>query len=172
MGFLTLAWSFLKGVPLWVWLGLALLAGGLYYGHVRYESGQESVQIKWDAQKAKDKALADKLNADYRARERTEQLAAVEAWKKYDEAILAGKNQAAAITADLLSAKRQLRDYWGNGECDLPPDNAADRAGESNAELRAKAAGRIIETGTEADARITLLIERYQQAEKVCGTKE
>ena len=46
-------WLFLKAVPSWVWVALALLAGGLFYGHTRYNAGQEDVQGKWDAEHAR-----------------------------------------------------------------------------------------------------------------------
>lgn len=167
---MTAIWLFLKGIPLWVWIALALLGAGLLYGSSRYDAGAASVRVQWDAQKAKDKAAAEKLNTEYRARERSEQLAAVAAWKKYDEAITNGKNEAEALRADLLSAKRRVRIEWRNGQCDVSSDNPTDGSGESLAELQAASVGRIAGIGTEADARVNLLIERYTEAVNTCNT--
>lgn len=54
---------FLKGIPLWVWIAIALLGAGLWYGSSRYDAGAESVQVAWHAQKAKDKAEIARLTA-------------------------------------------------------------------------------------------------------------
>lgn len=167
---MTAVWLFLKSIPLWVWVALALLGAGLWYGSSRYDAGAESVQVAWDTQKAKDKAAAEKLNTEYRAREAADQLATLEARRQYDEAIANGKNEAATLRADLLSAKRRVRVEWRSGQCDVSPDSSPDGSGESLAELQAASVGRIAGIGTEADARVTFLLSRYAQAEKVCGT--
>jgi hypothetical protein len=40
---------FLKGVPLWVWAVIALVAGGWLYGNYRYHAGEDARQAQWDA---------------------------------------------------------------------------------------------------------------------------
>lgn len=40
-------------LPAWVWIAAALLAGGLFYGHLRYNAGQADIQEKWDAESAR-----------------------------------------------------------------------------------------------------------------------
>lgn len=39
----------LAKIPWPVWAAVLLLAGTWYYGHTRYEAGQDSVQKQWDA---------------------------------------------------------------------------------------------------------------------------
>lgn len=58
--FLGVAWKFLKGLPWQLYAFLALVAACWWYGHVRYEAGQASVQAAWDAAtaEARDKAKA------------------------------------------------------------------------------------------------------------------
>lgn len=60
----TAAWLFLKGLPAWVWVALALLAGGWYYGHTRYEAGELAVQTKWDESVARGKAEVERIKAE------------------------------------------------------------------------------------------------------------
>lgn len=167
---MTAIWLFLKGVPLWVWAVIALVIGGWLYGNSRYHAGEDARQAQWDAQKAKDQAEVDRQNRQNRAKEAADELAAAESRKTYEYAISAGEQRAAALAADLLSERRKLRDLWAPGRCDAGSDSAADRSGEENARLRASAVERIVATGAEADARITFLLARYAQAEKVCGT--
>ncbi len=40
--------SYFRLIPAWVWVGLALMAAGLWYGHLRYKAGEASTQVKWD----------------------------------------------------------------------------------------------------------------------------
>lgn len=167
---ITAALVFLKGVPLWVWAVIALVAGGLWYGSSRYDAGAESVQVAWDAQKAKDQAKVDRQNKENRAKEAADQLAASKQRETYEQAVASGKQRAADLAADLLAERRKLRSFWSGGGCSASPDNAADRSGESDAKLRAEAVERIVGIGAEADARVTFLLSRYAQAEKVCGT--
>ena len=54
---------FLKRVPSWAWIGLALIAAGWFYGHTRYNAGQADVQAKWDASVEKGKAEIARLQA-------------------------------------------------------------------------------------------------------------
>ena len=46
------AWAFLRGLPWQLCAGLALLALGLFYGHLRYQAGQRDVQAKFDQYRA------------------------------------------------------------------------------------------------------------------------
>lgn len=167
---MTAIWLFLKGIPLWVWAVLALIAGGWLYGQSRFTDGQEAVRVEWAAQRAKDQAEVDRQNKANRAKEAADQLAATQQRQEYDQAIQQGKDRAAGLAADLLAERRKLRDIWTGNRCDSSSDSAADATGEDPAQLRAEAVQRIVAAGAEADARITFLLSRYAQAEKVCGT--
>lgn len=174
MTFLVAIWQFLKRVPLWVWVVIALLAAGWLYGNHQFNAGETQgkaeVQAKWDTQKAKDQAEVDRQNRENRAKEAADQKAAATERKTYEQAISAGQERAKALAADLLSERRKLLSFWSGGGCSASPNNAADRSGENDAQLRAEAVGRILGIGAEADARVNFLLSRYAQAEKVCGT--
>lgn len=55
--------SYLKLVPAWVWIALALVAAGLLYGHTRFNAGQASTQAKWDKSIERGKAEVSRLKA-------------------------------------------------------------------------------------------------------------
>lgn len=59
--------GFLKGIPWQAYAVMALLAGGWWYGHLRYNAGQADTQAEWDkavaAQKAADAAVKPKQEA-------------------------------------------------------------------------------------------------------------
>lgn len=40
---------FLKGIPLWVWAVIALVAAGWLYGQHQYNAGRAATQADWDA---------------------------------------------------------------------------------------------------------------------------
>lgn len=163
---------FLRKVPLWVWVALALLVAGLFYGHLRFNAGQADIQTQWDAQKAKDLAAAQKLDREYRAKEAAEQKAAIESKAKRDKEIADGKVLADRLTADLLSAKRRVRVEWRTGECDVSPDNPIDGRGKTAAQLQGEALGEVSRIGSEAEADYAHLVRRYTEAEKTCNTTE
>lgn len=58
------AWAFLRGLPWQLWAGLALLALGLFYGHLRYNAGQADIQTKWDTAKALEVSASEKLQTE------------------------------------------------------------------------------------------------------------
>lgn len=61
---ITGALVFLKGLPAWVWIAMALLIGGWYYGRLRYEAGYESVRKDWAASIEKGKAEIERLKKE------------------------------------------------------------------------------------------------------------
>lgn len=48
---LSMAWGFLKGVPPWFYLVIALAAGVYLYGEHCTDAGRSEVQVKWDKDK-------------------------------------------------------------------------------------------------------------------------
>lgn len=58
------AGAFLGRIPAWVWVALALLAGGWYYGHTRYDAGQANVQAKWDDAVERGKKEMERLKSE------------------------------------------------------------------------------------------------------------
>lgn len=60
------AGAFLGRIPAWVWVALALIAGGWYYGHTRFEDGQADIQAKWNKANAKQEAINRATEAVWR----------------------------------------------------------------------------------------------------------
>lgn len=56
--------NYFRLVPAWVWVGLALVAAGMFYGHTRYNAGQASTQAKWDKAIAAGQAELARLKAE------------------------------------------------------------------------------------------------------------
>ena len=70
-GLLT-AWQFVKNLPWQLWLVLAVIATGWFYGNARYNDGVAEERARWEAkvQEAKDRAKdADVGAADQRAKD-------------------------------------------------------------------------------------------------------
>jgi uncharacterized protein HemX len=97
------AGAFLRRIPAWVWVALALLAGGWYYGHTRYEAGQTDVKAEWN-----------KANVIQEAANRAKETV----WRKavYDEAYKAERQriehqaQTDRAVDDLRSGALRVRD--------------------------------------------------------------
>ena len=70
--FVSSALAFLKRVPWQLWLVLAVIATGWFYGNARYKDGVSDERARWEAkvQEAKDRAKdADVGAADQRAKD-------------------------------------------------------------------------------------------------------
>jgi len=113
--------------------------------------------------------LATKAEQAARRAEEANAAAALVAKDQLTAAITEGNARAKSLTADLVSERRKLRDFWQGNACPMPEDSAAIGGGQDAATLRAESAGRIIGSGADADARINYLIARYTAAEKLCG---
>ena len=106
------AWAFLRGLPWQLWAGLALLALGLFYGHLRYNAGQADIQTKFDAYQSRMIAATDAAKA---AAKRAETLSRT----AMDAALLArtkgktdAKSKGAAVTSGVKSGSVRLQDHW------------------------------------------------------------
>lgn len=153
----------------WGAIALALLLS--FFGGCQVQKGRDA--DRWDQHLAADKAADDVRkaeNEDYRAREKADKMAIKDARKAHDKAISDGKQTADHLRRDLLARPERVRDHWRTGKCDVSKDPAADRRGKSDSELQAEDLATVSEVGSEADARVTFLLSRYAQAEKVCGT--
>lgn len=58
------AGAFLGRIPAWVWVALALIAGGWYYGHTRFEAGQADIQAEWNASVERGKKEVERLKSE------------------------------------------------------------------------------------------------------------
>ena len=153
-------WSFLKSVPLPVWLFIGGACLALWYGEQRADAREESVRAEYNK---RDAAAADELakaNAANRATEirQAEEIASIAAQFEED------KNRAIqetrdTVLADLRSGKLRLRIPWcGNparsGQATAPAglsDGQADVWGEDQIHL---AVADSIALADEADAHV------------------
>lgn len=153
----------------WGALALAALLG--FFGGCGVQKDRDA--DRWDQHIAADKA-ADQVrqqeNAEYRSREKVAKVALVDIRKQRDKALTDGKKAADDLRADLLARPERVREHWRVRKCDLPKDSAADGSGESAAGLQAASIGRVSGIGSEAEADYAFIVQRYLQAEKVCGT--
>jgi len=142
-------------------LVLALLVGGWYYGHCRYDAGAASVRAQWDAAKVAQSAVVAGAQADNAAQSTTwiNQFAAAGA--AYEATTHA---QAPAVADSVAAGVRdgtvRLR---GEGECPAvragavsaatARSRAADAAATQALVDRVQAAVAAVRAGDEADAR-------------------
>jgi hypothetical protein len=131
---ITAALAFLKGVPLWVWAVIALVAGGLWYGSTRYDAGQADIQAKWDDQKALDAAATAKFNAETAKKDAARAEALRQVGFQYERDKAHALDQKDAVIRDLRAGKLSLRPQWRCPAASVPntpgsagsPDDAAD----------------------------------------------
>lgn len=109
---MTAIWLFLKGVPLWVWLGLGLIAGGLYYGHTRFEAGAASVQATLDAHLAADKAATEAFNAETKAKDAAQAEAIAQIGFRYEREKADALDAKDAVIAGLRAGTVRVRDRF------------------------------------------------------------
>ena len=151
------AWAFLRGLPWQLWAGLALLALGLFYGHLRYQAGQRDVQAKFDQYRA---VLMQKTEAAKIAAKRAEatQKAAIDAaMTEYRKGLDDAKAKGAGVTAGIKSGSIGLREHWQGCPERVPGTPASPEGRDEGASLRAESAGRIVGTGATADAQVIAL---------------
>ena len=158
------AWSLIKLVPRQVWLVLAVIAAILFYGHLRYNAGQASVQGKFDAYKTEvQKAVAIRL-AENAAKEAEDRKVFAEIAKQHVEDIENARLKAERVAADLRAGNIKLRKHWRG--CPAPQAAANPEGTDEDSRLREESAGRIIGNAAEADGWITALQRGWQQCQK------
>jgi len=101
--------TFLRGLPWQAWAALALLAGGLFYGHLRYNAGQANVQAKFDAYRADIQAQADKAAADARGKEQAQRADFAAIQSKLVSENADAHAEIDRLSADLAAGRVRLR---------------------------------------------------------------
>lgn len=154
---------FLRKVPLWVWVALALLAAGLFYGHLRFNAGEASgkavVQKKFDAHLAADKEATDKANAAYRAKEQKDRDRLAEIGFQYERDKMAAKDEADRVIAGLRNDSLRLRDRF-RGSCpnvSQAPGSPGIGAGQADAGFNEADAGVAFGIARDGDQAIVQL---------------
>ena len=133
-------WSFIKSIPLKVWLTIAVLLAVLYWGHTRYNQGYD------DARADTAKELAVKLGLEEEARRKLE--------LKYNEQakqfiIERDKEYAKRdkVIADWQSGRLRLKARFSPQACPASGDNAGTEAGLLGEDVQF-----LIREATRADA--------------------
>ena len=157
-------WGLLKLIPKQVWLVLAVIAAILFYGHLRYNAGQASVQGKFDAYKTEiQKAVAIRL-AENAAKEAEDRKVFAEIAKQHVEDIENARLKAERVAADLRAGNIKLRNHWRS--CTAAQAAANPEGTDEDPRLREESAGRIIGNAAEADSWIRALQDVVRQLQK------
>ena len=167
--------NWVRKVPSWVWLALAIAGSVWFYGHLRYNAGEASqkaetakVQAKFDAYKTEvQKAVAIRLTQN-KIKEAEDRQVFAQIAEQYKKDIADAKAEGNRIAADLRAGNIKLRKQWQG--CSVPAKAADGSSGaDEEARLREESAGRIIGNAAEADSWIRALQDtvRQLQAEPV-----
>lgn len=167
---------FLTAPIMYLLLGL-LLAAGVFGGWQTFRLSAEKLSHQADLRKHADVLaniadLTAQAQAEYRALERSGEIATNTARSARQKEIDDGKLENARLSAAVASGERKLRALWTGNSCPAhqgaDPD-AADRAGESQALLQGQSIERIAGTLDEADSRIRFLLTRDAIWQGLCG---
>jgi hypothetical protein len=133
-------WSFIKSIPLKVWLTIAVLLAVLYWGHTRYNQGYD------DARADTAKELAVKLGLEEEARRKLElkyneqaKQFIIERDKEYEKRD--------KVIADWQSGRLRLKARFSPQACPASGDNAGTEAGLLGEDVQF-----LIREATRADA--------------------
>ena len=133
-------WSFIKNIPIKVWVGLFIILAVLYWGHTRYDAGYD------DAKADTAKELAVRLGLEEEARRKLEQ--------KYNEQakqfILERDKEYAKrdkVISDWQSGRLRLKARFLPQACSASGDNAGTEAGLLGEDVQF-----LIREATRADA--------------------
>lgn len=151
---MTAIWLFLKGIPLWVWVALALLGAGLWYGSSRYDAGLDKGRTELAAHLEADKVATAKFNAETAKKDAAQAEALRQVGFQYERDKAHALDQKDAVIADLRSGALVLRKQW---RCPKAPvSDAPSGAGSPDveAELRNTDAGRLVGIAAQCDAQI------------------
>ena len=152
-GILGRLWAFLRSLPWQVWLGVAIVALGLFWGHLRYGAGQADVQKKFDSYKLSQKTEADKQAAAARQKEAHWAADFAKVAATYAEEKANGFAKKDAVIADLRAGTLKLRHQWQG--CPSLSATAGDSArSDEDAELRRADSGDLIRVGSDANAEV------------------
>lgn len=135
-------------------IALAVLVGGVFfYGHTRFNAGQEQVQAKWDADKAERQAVLDRAVAD-KVRIEAE-------WKRKEkESVDAIQKKLAAVTARADDLDGRLRRFYSRPRA--LSETAAPATGSDGASP--------VGSGqSEADARVGAAVDDFSKQCEVDG---
>jgi hypothetical protein len=133
-------WSFIKSIPLKVWLTIAVLLAVLYWGHTRYNQGYDDARADTAKELAVKLALAEdarrKLELKYNEQAKQFLIERDKEYAKRDKVI-----------ADWQSGRLRLKARFSPKACPASGDNAGTEAGLLGEDVQF-----LIREATRADA--------------------
>lgn len=109
---MTAIWLFLKGIPMWVWIALGLVAAGLLYGSSRFDAGLEKGRIELAAHLEDDKAATAKFNAETAKKDTAQAEAIAQIGFRYEREKADALKAQDSVIADLRSGAVRVRDRF------------------------------------------------------------
>lgn len=133
-------WSFIKSIPLKVWIGIFIILVILYWGHTRYEQGYEDAQADVAVATAAKRALDEKARRELEQKynEQAKQFI-IERDKEYEKRD--------KVIADWQSGRLRLKTRFNPQACPASGDNAGTEAGLLGEDVQF-----LIREATRADA--------------------
>jgi hypothetical protein len=133
-------WSFIKNIPLKVWIGLFIVLAVLYWGHTRYEKGYEDAKTEASIAAATKRALDEKARRELEQKynEQAKQFI-IERDKEYEKRD--------KVIADWQSGRLRLKPRFSPQACPASGDNAGTEAGFLGEDVQF-----LIREATRADA--------------------
>lgn len=133
-------------------LCMGLAAGGLYYGHTQYKTGQADGLRQVSAMKLSYVTALSKAQAAARKAEQDQAQRLAEVSTRYEQDIQDAQATADRLAGDLRAERIRLRDRW---TCpSVPAASASAGKPDAAADDRADSAARIIAAAAAADAQI------------------
>jgi hypothetical protein len=150
----TAIWLFLKGVPVWVWVAIALLGAGLLYGSSRYDAGLDKGRAELAAHLEADKVATAKFNAETAKKDAAQAEALRQVGFQYERDKAHALDQKDAVIASLRSGALVLRKQWRCPKAPVSDAPSGAGSGNEEAELRFADIGNLVRIGHEADAQV------------------
>lgn len=151
-------------VPNWVWMALAIIGSVMFYGHLRYNAGQADGEAKLSAYKQEVQKAVAKQIAQNAAKEAQDRAVFAQIASQYAKDIENAKAKSDSVIAGLRNGNIKLRKQWRG--CATPQAADGSSGIDENARLREESAGRIIGNAAEADGWIKALQDVITQLQK------